>query len=218
LTDLQLQLLPAAHCVQPKHVRRVTKPSNLKLLFGALDLDNEEEPGRVYLSVSQVQVHPGWDYESESFDDDVAVLVLEKNIEFTQFVRPICLLETIGNSDRGVIGGWGRNADSDDEKLPTKINVAIINSNEECYRQNFVLATIGWEKSFCAGATNVKVCGGDSGSGLVVNIDDTYYLKGILSSSDSDATTRCTANNLAVYADVPKYLNFIAGQGEFRDC
>lgn len=201
--------------MQPKQVWKVTDPSNLKLLLGALNLDEEGEPGRVHAIVGQVLVHPGWDYKSESYDDDVAVLVLKSQIEFSQYIQPICLLETIGNFVEGVIGGWGRLAGSS-EKLPTKIIGAIVGSNEECYRKNFVLATIGWDKSFCAVAKNVKVCGGDSGSGLVVNIDDIYYLKGVLSSSDSDATTSCTANNLAVYADVPQYVDFIVGKGWWK--
>jgi hypothetical protein len=207
----------AAHCVQPKESQAILKSTNLRCLLGSLNLEDEKESSRVSRDVSKVWVHPGWNYQSTRFDDDIVVLVLKTVVEFSNSIQPICLLGGISSSE-GEIAGWGKNAANSNihESIPSKLKVAIINTNEECYRKNFILATIGWEKSFCGETSNAKVCAGDSGSGLVVIIDGVYYLKGILSSSDSDVSSRCTANNLAIYADVPKYLEFIVGDCKSR--
>lgn len=180
-------------------------------MFGAYNLTNHLEDDRITRPVSEVIVHEQWNPFTATYKNDIAILVLEERIYFSRFIQPICLTDSIGDVTKGTVAGWGKNAMSRtyNENIPTKIDVTIIQSEGECYRQENALAGIGSENSFCAGDPDVKVCKGDSGSGLIVQFDSTFYLKGIVSASQFDQTTGCSPKNLAVYTDVLKYTDFI---------
>ena len=174
-------------------------------------MSNHLENDRVIKPVSEILIHEQWNHNTETFKNDIAILIIEERIFFSRFIQPICLTLSIGDVTKGTVVSWGRNAMSHtyNEDIPTKIDVTIIQSEGECYRQENALAKIGSETSFCAGDPGVKVCKGDSGSGLFVLIDSTYYLKGIVSASQFKETTGCSPKNLAVYTDVLKYIDFI---------
>lgn len=48
-----------------------------------------------------------------------------------------------------------------------------------------------------------------SGGGFYVNIDSTWYLQGIVSSSLLDQNLACDVKNFAVYTNVAHYTNWI---------
>lgn len=179
-------------------------------MFGVYDLANNLERYRITKPVAEILVHEDWDPHTERYNDDIAILVMEESISFSTFVRPICLTASIGDVTKGTVAGWGKTAmrQAHYENIPTKIDITIMQSNEDCYHQQSDLAKLGSKKSFCAGYPDVKVCSGDSGSGLFVIIDDTYYLKGIVSASQSNSD-KCSLTNLTIYTDVLKYIDFI---------
>lgn len=47
------------------------------------------------IEVETIHVHP--DYESNSSDADIAVLELSESVEFTKYIRPLCLWNTDDN-------------------------------------------------------------------------------------------------------------------------
>ena len=204
-------LFSAAHCIRNKGRSKNTGANELSLVFGAFDIENHHEPGRIIKSVSEIFVHENWNSYTKRFNDDIAVLVLEEDIQFSIFIRPICISDRIRHVEVGTVAGWGKTALSSSyhEKFPTQINVSMVQSNEECYEQENDLAPIGSRNSFCAGSPVVKVCSGDSGSALIVKIDDLFFLKGIVSAATHNQTTNCIAKNFTIFTDVTKYINFI---------
>lgn len=169
--------------------------------------------GRLYLHPSQLIIHEGWNSHVDRFNDDIAILMLDREITFTEFIQPICLFEPHPGDvkpDHGIVAGWGRTQDSTEiKRLPKKVEIPIAESNEKCFLKNYVFAIIGSEKSFCAGEPGVGVCRGDSGSGFFVRrINNKFYLKGVVSSSLISATG-CYSEDYAIYMDVYKYYKFI---------
>jgi secreted trypsin-like serine protease len=94
------------------------------------------------------------------------------------------------------------------ESIAKMLKVPIVQDNQNCYHKNHLLATIGSEKTFCAGKEGVGVCLGDSGHGLFIEIENVFYLKGVVSSSLSDPSG-CYTKNFAIYTNVMKYLEWI---------
>jgi hypothetical protein len=49
------------------------------------------ERGAVQQSVDKIHIHPDWNYLSEKWDADIAVLTFTKTVEFDAYIQPICL-------------------------------------------------------------------------------------------------------------------------------
>lgn len=216
-----LNIFLAAHCILQKFAPKKKKPSELVLLFGAHNLTNYLQPGRDVQTVSKISVHDGWNPLSERYNYDIAVILLENNVTLSRYISPICISNQIStrNDDEFVIAGWGKKEGSRrlHEEIPTKITLSI-EERADCYEKIKGFSEIGAENMFCAGAEDVKVCSGDSGSGLVVQVEGSFYLKGILSVSQTDRTG-CSGEKLALYTDVTKYFEFIEfiDQGTFKN-
>lgn len=63
----------------------------MAVLLGAYNLDVKIERGAQQRDVEQIFVHPDWRVFSEKYDADIAIFVLSEIIEFTKYIRPICL-------------------------------------------------------------------------------------------------------------------------------
>ncbi|XP_017782136.1 PREDICTED: chymotrypsin-1-like [Nicrophorus vespilloides] len=89
-------ILTAAHCVVGK------SPSSLNVVVGS----NQLNPvGKVY-KVSNAIFHEN--YDSNSIENDVAVIKLEEPLTFSNSVQPIPLASSsIGGDEDCVLSGWG---------------------------------------------------------------------------------------------------------------
>lgn len=63
------------------------------VLLGAYNLDVKIENGVQHRDVEHVHIHPDWRAFSEKYDADLAILVLSEIVEFTKYIRPICIPE-----------------------------------------------------------------------------------------------------------------------------
>lgn len=43
------------------------------------------------VGVKEIIIHPHWRAFTDSYDADIAILVLKRFIEFTNFIQPVCL-------------------------------------------------------------------------------------------------------------------------------
>lgn len=66
-------------------------PQNVHVLLGAHNLDIEMEKGTQRKDVEKIFIHPYWDTFDDKYDGDLAILVLSSVVEFTNYIRPICL-------------------------------------------------------------------------------------------------------------------------------
>lgn len=63
--------------------------------------------------VVKISIHQRYDQNSKGQYNDIALLKLEKPVEFNEFIQPICLpideeLNNRYNQDTMVVAGWGR--------------------------------------------------------------------------------------------------------------
>lgn len=207
----------AAHCILPKQESEPLIPRDVLALFGAHDLNNYYEAEKIVLSPKRITIHDEWNPQTQEYDADMSLLEFEKGklmfSDNSNFIGPICLwgLETEPSAKEGVVVGWGKSDDESKahEAIPTMIK-ANIQTNEECFLNRNSLLDLSSFRTFCAGLQNGSgVCFGDSGSGLFIQVNQVYYLKGIVSSSLIKEQL-CDVSKNAVYTNVLKYMDWIA--------
>lgn len=84
-------VLTAAHCIHDKNVLKKLDPEDIIMLIGRYNIKQWTEAGSETRSVGQIIMHPDWKNYSLKYDADVAVLVLDRVVEFTAFIKPVCL-------------------------------------------------------------------------------------------------------------------------------
>ncbi len=86
----------------------------IKVRLGEHDLadDSEVDPSPMDYRVVDRIMHSG--YSPRTFDHDIALLVLDRDVEYTETIRPICLpllLEAAEKRDytgtQPLVAGWG---------------------------------------------------------------------------------------------------------------
>lgn len=126
-------VLTAAHCVRITTGDR--KPDDIVLWLGRYNLINWNEVGAISASVDQIIIHPDYKrYSSESYDADMAVLIMQRPVTYTQYIRPICLWperddikDIEGNS--GSVVGWGDDGSGNlVSNIAKKVDLPVVNT------------------------------------------------------------------------------------------
>jgi secreted trypsin-like serine protease len=187
-------------------------PRDVRVLLGVHDLNDQFEVGKEIRSVKSIFVHPDWNPDVITFDADIASIFLEKEIIFNNYIQPICLWvgQTEPQVTSLVLVGYGKSEDETKkhENIP-KVLTLPIHTQEDCFLKNQGLVAISSKRTFCAGsADGTGACLGDSGGGLYLKLLNTYFLRGIVSSSLRRGQS-CDVNTYSVYTDVLKYKNWI---------
>lgn len=160
------------------------------------------------MKVKKIVIHSGWNSDSFKFTHDIAIMRLMLKIKFSVNVQPICIFtedEKLTNNSASV-ASWGVVDDFNNIANKAQIVDLKIIDTAQCLFEEENLVRIFWLESFCAKSNNSGVCLGDSGSGLYVEIEGKYFLKGIVSSS---LIQDCSRKTTALYSDVTKYFQFI---------
>ncbi|CAO1412374.1 unnamed protein product [Diamesa serratosioi] len=206
----KLHVITAAHCIQDKRSIDKRLPATSLFFFGKHNLDDNYETGYQRTIARKFIVHNDWNINDQAYDADIAIVVLKNQIQFTEYVRPICLWTSsdelnlvVGNV--GVVVGWGKNEYNElNTAFPKMIDAQIV-SDSSCLRSSAVYREITSDRTFCAGGKKGE---GDSGSGLVLFIDNKWFLRGVLSASLTKGN-KCDVDSYAVYTDVAKYGSWI---------
>ncbi|XP_027650737.1 coagulation factor XI isoform X3 [Falco peregrinus] len=193
-------VLTAAHCVMS-----LENPNIWRVYAGILKQSeiNEDTP---FFKVEEIIVHPQYKYAQTGYD--IALMKLDKPMNFTDLQLPICLPSkedaNILYTDCWVIG-WGyRKEKGRVEDILQKATVPLM-SREECqarYRKH----RIG-DKVICAGYDEGgrDACKGDSGGPLSCRHEEVWYLVGITSWGEGCARPR----QPGVYTKVAEYSDWI---------
>lgn len=120
-------------------------------------MSNPYQPGTVSVSPLQIIVHPHWNPFVTRFDADLAIILLENELNFASNIVPACMM-SLGRDagvKEGVIVGYGQSEDKTKthETLPRVLKIPI-KDNEECFLDNYEFAKIGSKRTFCAGSKN----------------------------------------------------------------
>lgn len=98
------QVLTAAHCLHNRH------SSNLRVVFGCANLKNES-PYKIIKEVAKLVIHSSY-VHGKSYND-VAIIVLESELDFNDAIGKICLPKKSTpdsnhlNDRSATLTGWG---------------------------------------------------------------------------------------------------------------
>ncbi|GAB6027777.1 hypothetical protein CHUAL_002012 [Chamberlinius hualienensis] len=182
-------IITAGHCVA-----RAKAPQVLVIL-GDYELKSQSEPlESEFYRVVDIQVHPRFEFTPQADRYDVAVLRLDRPVEYQPHITPICLPRK-DESFEGMVGyvaGWG--ATEPGSKLrPSALQVVdvpiITNSLCELWHREKGIGVRIFPEMMCAGyrGGGKDSCQGDSGGPLMVNRQGVWYLIGIVSAGFSCA-------------------------------
>ena len=128
------------------------------------------------IKAEKIFLHPSYGVKSGSIVNDIALVYLQKEVNWTQVVKPICLSSDKDLSFAGVIAtaaGWGKQKESG-KVSPTlqKVNLPII-YNKQCkqwFQDELGESTYIPNTVMCAGLMQGgrDTCQGDSGGPLIV--------------------------------------------------
>ena len=170
------------------------------------------EVERLLCAVQAVNVHPGWNTTTKAYDADIAVLILESEVTFNKYIKPICMPNSnVAAITTGIVVGFGKSEDTTKihENIPKMLETPI-HSNEDCFFHDYRLVKLSSKRTFCGGSGDgTGVCRGDSGSGLFVTYESASYLRGIVSSSIIGGRYGCDIDTYSVFTDVTKYVSWI---------
>jgi hypothetical protein len=155
--NLILNKFSAAHCIQNRNTSERLRPQDLTLIFGAHDLDDLFQSGTFFASASEIIVHPDWNPSEDKRDADIAVLLTEIAVPFTDFIKPVCLSESQDGATSIYVTGWSENAASTIgyEPIPKQLKVQL-KSHENCMLESPMFAETSSKRTFCGGSRNVS--------------------------------------------------------------
>lgn len=201
-------VLSAAHCFSSSNTFGFTvylgRESQQSLNF------NE-----VSRTLSQIIRHP--DYDNIPNDNDVALLKLSSPVEFTEYIRPVCLAAGGSTFSAGTtcwVTGWGT-IRGDGTPLPfpqrlQEVSVPVV-SNTQCSASYSDITS----NMICAGLDEggKDSCQGDSGGPLVSKDGSKWVLAGVVSFGKGCAEPGFPG----VYARVSEYQSWINSQINSQD-
>jgi len=157
-------------------------------------------------------IHP--DRVAGKNDDDLALIVLEEEPPYTDFIRPICLpygpFAAPANSSQAlIVGGWGSTTQYitlvSDVKQKLRIDHVPFDECKAVF-QNLTV-TLDENKMICAGGKRKQgTCAGDSGGPLMFFNRMKSYLAGVV----SFGTKPCAEVGIpGVFVNVWNYMDWI---------
>ncbi|GAB0099246.1 hypothetical protein DMENIID0001_150960 [Sergentomyia squamirostris] len=208
-------VIGAAHCFTDRQGRKL-KTENVVLILGQYNLKRPQEEGSQIVYPESINNHPEY-MRAHKIDSDISVVVISQQVEFTQYIRPVCLWSGPVAQDSvvgriGVVVGWGRDEHGNvNTPEPKKAEVPVV-SDATCLRSNEAFSKITTDRTFCGGWRNGSdgPCNGDSGGGLIFDINGRWTIRGIVSASLTDMlTSSCNLKEFVVFTDVAKYVDWI---------
>ncbi|XP_072178783.1 uncharacterized protein [Diadema setosum] len=173
----QQWVLTAAHCT----VRY--REDQIVLYFG--DHDTHSRSSHEFTrDIAQIIKHPR--YKKKSLTNDIALIRLRQPLrDFTDYVRPICLLPSgfsrrlLSRASVGRVTGWGSQVAGGAPSTELReVNVPVV-SRAQCQVR-------GKKRMFCAGTSDEDSCEGDSGGPFAVKYRGLWYQLGIVTGGTSE--------------------------------
>nr|XP_046270610.1 transmembrane protease serine 9 [Scatophagus argus] len=197
-------VLTAAHCFPS------TSTSGLIVYLGRQSQQGLN-PNEVSRTVAQIIRHPN--YNSNTNDNDIALLRLSSTVTFTNFILPVCLAapgSTFFSGTDSWVTGWGNIGSGVPLPSPQnlmEVEVPIV-GNRQC-NCDYGVGSIT-DNMICAGLRTGgrDSCQGDSGGPMVSKQNGRWIQEGVVSFGNG-----CALPNFpGVYARVSQYQSWINSQ------
>lgn len=201
-------ILTAAHCVLNRRASQIQVSVAEHNLLGA---DSQQTK---LFRVNQIVMHPS--YVTRQLADDIALVNLDEEIQWSDRIQPACLPNPDKDSFAGLLAtaagwGWTDEVKNGGKRANTlqKVDVPIL-ANAECqqwYKDEKKSLTIV-STALCAGLENggKDSCQGDSGGPLMIKKDGRHQVVGVVSAGIGCARPRLPG----LYTRVNNYLDWIA--------
>jgi len=213
----QRYVLTAAHCLTQEW--KLGKLIQVVLaeyhLLNTTDCVGEVCVNASHIDIEKMIFHKN--YSSETNENDIGLIRLKDNIEYSEFIRPICLPTTVGlvpskPPDMLEISGWGETLRARLSQIKQSLFVPVYDFTE-CKNKYSKLPNSNInlsESQLCAGGRNREdACKGDSGGALMKvfnKSDKRYVIEGVLSFGHS----LCTEEGWpSVYSRVSSFESWI---------
>ncbi|CAG9797990.1 unnamed protein product [Chironomus riparius] len=205
-------VVTAAHCMQDKGQKYPLTPNEFVVKLGRYDLSQFYERDAVDAYALDIFIHPNWKFFTREYDSDIAIIKLSAPVRFSTVISPVCLWKSNDplSVSAGKIVGYGRSeSNTVHEMIPRELDMKII-SNEGCFLKDPKFAFISSSKTFCAGRDEYSAaCRGDSGNGFFVNVNDRWYLRGIISASFIHMNNTCDTSSNTLFTNILKFSKWI---------
>lgn len=210
-------IVTAAHCIHEKgDSSRIKNPQDSLFFVGVNDLRGNEKFSQPIVA-SHFHIHPKWKTSEIRYDNDIAIVVLSRPVNFNENVRPICIWTKTSNYEdmierNGIVSGWGLTEHGMESIATAKFVKIPVIKDGTCLRKDSRLTIFTSENTFCAGKENIKngPCKGDSGSAFISEIGSKSYLRGVVSVGIwSLEKQNCDLTFFSVFTDVAKYTSWI---------
>ncbi|XP_060524055.1 phenoloxidase-activating factor 1-like [Cylas formicarius] len=213
-------ILTAAHCVTGRILQVVGRLTTARL--GEWDTNTgrdcingnrfsicNEEP--IDVGVESSVAHPNYVDSSADRFHDIALVRLNRQVTFTDFIRPICLPGLNEESSVGeklIVSGWGRTERGTNSSVKLKLVVPLADRGQCAVTFRTAGVKVGNGQICAGGEAGKDSCTGDSGGPLMTttrNDSSQWYIEGLVSYG-----TRCgTGGWPGVYTRVNQYLGWI---------
>ncbi|XP_028664301.1 ST14 transmembrane serine protease matriptase a [Erpetoichthys calabaricus] len=198
-------LVTAAHCVQDDGRINYASPKTWEAYLG-LHRQGKPETETVQRNLKQIIAHPY--YNDYTFDNDIALMELDKPVAYSPLIRPICLPDATYVLPAGKsvwITGWGATKEGGfGATVLQKAEVRIIN---ETVCKSLLPGQVT-SRMICAGflTGGVDACQGDSGGPMSsVETNGRLFLAGVVSWGDGCARR----NKPGIYTRVTQFRAWI---------
>lgn len=215
-------VVTAAHCVDNLRVRKL-----VEVRLGEWDLDTTEDcsDARCFVGyqddypVEKIIVHEQYSFQNLNKINDIALLKLNKTVERTALVAPICIPTLEMDKALKVeessfdVTGWGKTETGFVSRR--KMKVSVPGQTIETCNEAFAAAKVTFtENQLCAGGLDGKdSCKGDSGGPLMMIVKNRWHLMGIVSLGSKP----CGKQGMpAVYTRLGSYLDWVAAKIELE--
>nr|ATU82482.1 venom S1 protease with CUB domain 4 [Lethocerus distinctifemur] len=194
--------MTAAHCT-------ANSTKGISIVVGEHDLESTvETTATEIVNVKQVVTHPGYSGRPNQYND-IAILVLEKKLNFNLYVSPVCLPTGQLRLDNlyVTVMGWGATEAADGYESVLKYIHVRVMSKPACHEARAPWVPEGSPNQLCVYGRKRSACYGDSG-GPVLWVDpetNRYTVIGI----NSYGVTECATEKPIVITDVTTYLDWI---------
>lgn len=164
-----------------------------KIFGGSKDRNAQKTP------VDKIIIHPK--FQAHNKTNDIAILVLRKDLDFNNLVRPVTLPPhgaNVPDEKEGIISGWGV---SENGNVGRNLTFAKTTTFDTAKCKKIYIMQQVTDEMFCARADNVTFCFGDYGGPYVID----NVLHGIMSWGGP-----CTLSTFpGVYTRVASYIDWI---------
>ncbi|XP_045461321.1 CLIP domain-containing serine protease 2-like [Harmonia axyridis] len=222
-------VLTASHCLKGKDLPKTWKLVSVRL--GEYDTEQDRDcvnngfntecsDPTVNVPVEERIAHEKYDPTDLNQYHDIALLRLIRDVQYTNYIKPICLplaeeeKSKTYNGNRLTVAGWGKTENRSESNVKLKLQVPV-QSQQTCNSiYSAARVTLG-EYQICAGGEKGKdSCRGDSGGPLMTISTDkdgevNWYAAGVVSFGPSPCGMEGWPG---VYTKVSKYVSWIVSK------